>query len=156
MQVTRATDYAVFGLIHLAENQSGGELTLLSDVAEKQNVPESFLAKIFQSLVKAGLATSHRGSRGGFRLARAPEKITVCDIVEAVEGPIALSRCLVHQDLCPRERFCPLERVWGRAQDQLVEVLKGTTLKDLVVDHVLLEKQRSNGDLARTVALETS
>ncbi len=133
MQITKATDYAVYGLIHLAGTNSGS-LTLLSDIAEQQNVPESFLAKIFQSLVKAGLVTSFRGSRGGFRLARSPEKVTVLDIVEAVEGPIMLSRCLLHQDICVREGCCPLQRVWEEAQDKLTEVLKGTSLKQLVVD----------------------
>lgn len=133
MQITKATDYAVYGLIHLAGTNSGS-LTLLSDIAEQQNVPESFLAKIFQSLVKAGLVTSFRGSRGGFRLARSPEKVTVLDIVEAVEGPIMLSKCLLHQEICVREGCCPLQRVWEEAQDKLTEVLNGTSLKQLVED----------------------
>ena len=95
-------------------------------------MPESFLAKIFQSLTRAGLVTSHRGARGGFSLARAADEITVRDVVEAIDGPISLNACVLWPEECQRSSGCPMHAVWERAQERMMSVLGDVTVDELV------------------------
>ena len=88
----------------------------------------SFLAKIFQSLAKAGLVESTRGAAGGVALGRPANEISLRDIVEAVEGPMALNDCLLSDDPCENAEDCPVAPVWREAQDRLLTVLQSATL----------------------------
>jgi Rrf2 family protein len=108
-----------------------GEICALRDVGAEKDIPESFLAKIFQSLVHAGLVASQRGAHGGFALARRPEDITVRQIVEAVDGPIALNGCVLWPDDCRRSGSCRMHEVWVLAQERMMEVLEQVTLAEL-------------------------
>jgi Rrf2 family transcriptional regulator, iron-sulfur cluster assembly transcription factor len=127
VRLTRAGEYAIRGMIYLAQ-QPREELTLISEIAKSQKVSASFLAKIFQGLAKAGLVDSQRGAAGGVNLARDPKEISLRNIVEAVEGPVALNRCLRAKDPCERNRTCALASVWREAQDKMLEVLETATL----------------------------
>ena len=108
-----------------------GEISSLRDVSAEQDIPESFLAKIFQSLGHAGLVASQRGAHGGFSLARAPEEITVRDVVEAVDGPIALNGCVLWPEDCRRSGDCRMHEVWMLAQERMMDVLGEVTLAEL-------------------------
>jgi len=131
MQITKSEEYGLRGLIFLAQ-QPPEKVTLVSEVSKDQNIPESFLAKIFQRLSKAGLLRSVRGPNGGFTLKKPAHKITMREIIEALEGPIALSRCLLKKGECEEERLCPLHPVWEEVQQRIVEILDNTTMEDLV------------------------
>ena len=131
MQITKSEEYGLRGLIFLAQ-QPPEKVTLVSEVSKDQNIPESFLAKIFQRLSKAGLLRSVRGPNGGFTLKKPAHKITMREIIEALEGPIALSRCLLKKGECEEERLCPLHSVWEEVQQRIVEILDNTTMEDLV------------------------
>ena len=78
MQFTKAEEYGMHGVLHLA-NKGQGKVTPLSEISEAREIPEKFLAKIFQSLSRSGILRSHRGVRGGFTLAKSPRDITVKD-----------------------------------------------------------------------------
>ena len=108
-----------------------GEISSLRDVGAEQDIPESFLAKIFQSLVHAGLVASQRGAHGGFSLARPPGEITVREVVEAIDGPIALNGCVLWPDECRRSKGCRMHKAWERAQEQMMAVLDDVTLDKL-------------------------
>lgn len=130
MQISRAGEYGVLGMLHLAR-QAPGQVVMLSDVSRGQQIPHSFLAKIFQSLARAGLVESCRGVGGGFTLARRPGEITVLEVIEAIEGPIALQRCQVDAAACRQINDCPLCGLLGQAQDQVRETFARTSLADL-------------------------
>jgi len=130
MRLTRGADYGARGIIHLAKMPLSA-VVLVSRIASAEQLPESYLAKIFQDLAKEGIVRSHRGAKGGFSLARPPGQITLRQIVEAIEGPIALLRCLAPWEGCDRMDVCPLYPVIANAQDQLMAVLDATTLEDL-------------------------
>jgi len=130
MQITRTEEYGLKGLIFLAK-QPPEKVVLISEVSKDQNIPEAFLAKIFQRLSKAGLLRSIRGANGGFSLGRPAHKITMREILEALEGPIALNRCLLREGECEEEKSCPLYPVWGKLQQRILEVLDETTMEDL-------------------------
>ena len=135
MQVTRASEYAMLGLLALARRPVG-EVALLDVVAHEEDVPVSFLGKIFQSLARAGLVKSTRGSGGGFVLLRRPEEITVLAVIEAVEGPVALTRCLDEETGCEHAGGCALCSLFAEAQDKVKEVFAGTTVAQLATRHI--------------------
>jgi Rrf2 family protein len=130
MQITRTGEYGLRGLLFLAK-QPLDKVALISEISKAQKIPETFLAKIFQRLSKAGVLKSIRGSGGGFYLAKSPGKITMKEVIEALEGPIAINRCLIRKGTCDEEEECPLHEVWGRAQQNLLDVLDKTTMEDL-------------------------
>jgi Rrf2 family protein len=130
MQITRTEEYGLRGLVFLAR-QPPETVTLVSEISKDQNIPEAFLAKIFQRLSKVGLLRSVRGANGGFSLGKPANKITMKEVMEALEGPIALNRCLLREGECEEERICPLYPVWEELQHRFVEVLDGTTVEDL-------------------------
>jgi Rrf2 family protein len=131
MQITRAAEYGVSGLMHLGRLRRGG-MAMIDEVSRAEKIPKSFLAKIFQQLGRAGLVRSSRGARGGFSLARGPEKITVLEIIEAIEGRIVFQRCRLDTPDCEHVGGCALCGLFERAQDGVKDALTGTTLRDLI------------------------
>ena len=113
MQLTRAADYAVRVMIHLA-SQPDATVVSKSLLAKAAEAPESFLSKILQSLARAGLVQARRGVEGGFSLLPSGAQASLLDVVEAIDGPIALNACLA--SYCHRATGCPAHRVWLEAQ----------------------------------------
>jgi len=130
MELTRKGEYAIRGIVFLAK-QPAGKVILVSDVAEATGVSQTFLAKIFQSFAKLGLVNSFRGTGGGFLLGRPASKITLRQVVEAVEGPIIPNRCLTEEGACSRESQCMVHPVWKKIQGEVAAILDAVTLEDL-------------------------
>jgi Rrf2 family protein len=130
MQITRTGEYGLRGLLFLA-NQPPEKVVLISEISREQKIPEPFLAKIFQRLSKAGLLRSVRGANGGFSLGKPAREITMREIIEALEGPIVLNRCLRKEGECEEEKACPLHPVWEEVQQRFLEILDRTTMEDL-------------------------
>ncbi|TAK35593.1 MAG: Rrf2 family transcriptional regulator [Chloroflexota bacterium] len=131
MQISRQADYGIRAMIEVARLEPG-ETARTKDVARAQEIPLVFLTKIILQLVRAGLLRSYRGANGGIGLAKSKEEITLRDIVEAIEGPIALNRCVLREGECPRDKVCPVHKTWVSAQETLVAQLASTRLSDLV------------------------
>src|SRR5215469_1024906 len=110
MQLTRAADYAVRVMIHLA-GLPAGTRSSRTELASAAGCPEQFLSKVLQNLTRAGLVISHRGNTGGFELPEARRHASVLDVVGAVEGPIRLNICLVQEQACDRRAWCPTYQV---------------------------------------------
>ena len=130
MQITRATDYAVRVMVHLASLPPGVNVRR-PDIAKATSVAESFLSKVLQQLVQSGMVSSRRGSGGGFRLAVASNTISVSSVIEAIEGPIRLNTCLEPGPSCARKAWCPAHEVWVEAQAALERVLRSALIADL-------------------------
>jgi len=130
LQLTRGAEYAIRAMTYLARFPDG-HVSSLHEIGEAQDIPESFLAKILQSLVRSGLAVSQRGARGGFALARPASAITMQEVIEAVDGPITLNQCVLSPEDCRRSASCSVHRSWLRAQEQLMDVLGTVTLASL-------------------------
>jgi Rrf2 family protein len=133
MELTRKGEYAIRGIIYLAQ-QPPGRVSLVSEIAAGAEVPQSFLAKIFQSFAKLGLVTSARGTGGGFILARPASAITLREVVEAVEGPIVPNRCLLGSACDKGGVPCMAHTVWRRVQTEVVNILDGVTIESLARD----------------------
>ena len=130
MQLTRAADYAVRVMIHLAGLPSGTRASR-AELAEAAECPEQFLSKVLQNLTRAGLVISHRGNTGGFELPDSRNAATMLEIVEAIEGPLRLNLCLVSDAACPRQGECPAHCVWAEAQEAMAAVLRKASIGDL-------------------------
>ena len=130
MQITRAADYAVRVTVYLA-SLPPDRTAPLGELAEATGVRDNFLSKVLQRLVRAGVISSRRGTGGGFRLSVAPESLTLLQVVEAIEGKIALNICLSEWQSCPMQSQCAVFPVWQRAQAVLSRELGAVTIAQL-------------------------
>jgi Rrf2 family protein len=130
MQLTRAADYGVRVMIHLAALPEG-QRSLLPALAKATGVPGSFLSKVLQALVRAEMVSSRRGQLGGFEILHRGREASVRAVVEAVDGPINLNVCLLHGKGCDRKSWCPAHPVWTEAQSAMLKVLNAALIADL-------------------------
>lgn len=130
MQLTRAADYGIRVMIHLAGQPSEGRISL-PELAAVSATPESFLSKVLQALTHAGLLVSQRGQTGGFEISPRGRSSSMRDVIEAVDGPIHLNLCLTSGKSCPRHSWCPAHPVWAQAQQALLGVLERALIADL-------------------------
>ncbi len=116
--------------------QPEDSVCMLAEISQAQDVPVSFLGKIFQALARASIVRSHRGAGGGFSLARSPDAITMLQVVEAVEGKIALYECIADPGRCPDERrsVCNVRPILYEAIRSLESVFGRYTIADLAVE----------------------
>ena len=131
MQVSRRVDYALRAAINLAR-QEPGRAASVAEISESEAIPKKFLEKILQDLIHAGLVTSRRGAHGGYTLTREPSQISFKDVMEAVEGPIALNVCVGDRNLCSVSPTCGMHHVWAEGQRRLIELFAATALSALL------------------------
>ncbi len=131
MRLTRGSDYGLRGMLYMTRLPRG-QVCLVGEVAAAENLPESYLAKIFQDLARSRLLVSHRGAKGGFSLVNDPREINLLQIIEAVEGPIAIVPCLDAREGCDRAELCKVHETLDAAQSQMISILAKTTLADLM------------------------
>jgi Rrf2 family protein len=137
MQLTRAADYAVRVMVHLAGMPPGTRASR-ADLAGNAECPEQFLSKVLQSLTHAGLVASHRGNTGGFELSPEHRNASVLQVIEAVEGPVRLNLCLTSPHACERQTWCPTHAVWAEAQAAMSGVLRKATIHALAEEMALM------------------
>lgn len=131
MQITRQADYALRAMLYLARLEPN-KRAATSQIAEDQEIPPSFLAKIISQLSIAGLIHTSRGARGGVSLAHAPKDISLLQVVEAIDGPITLNECVQDPSVCTFGDNCPLHEVWCEAKSELVKKLGESTFDKLL------------------------
>lgn len=133
MHVTREADYAVRVVVDLA-GRPPGALVRTEELTGTTGVPPAYLKKIVQALGRAHLVHTRQGPKGGVSLERDPSTITLRHIVEAVEGPIHLNRCLARAGECDRDAFCTVHPAWRQIQAALVRELDRFTARDLAAE----------------------
>jgi Rrf2 family protein len=125
MQITRQADYAIRAVLYISKLEPN-QRAATSQIAKAQHIPPSFLAKIISQLSIAGLLHTSRGARGGVMLARESKDISLLEVVEAIDGPIAINECVNDEGICSFGSDCPLRPVWCETQDDLVKRLRAT------------------------------
>ncbi len=131
MQITKAESYGLLGVIYLAQ-QDNDRRVPLTEIAESQDVPEKFLAKIFQYLTKSDIVRSYRGVRGGFTLSKEPKKLTFGEVIEAIQGPYHLIMCIPDAKRCRKSSKCPVRVVMQDAEESLKKVFASYTIDDMI------------------------
>jgi len=130
IRLTKAGEYGLRAVRYLVENGDEKRISI-GDISENKKIPEPFLRKLFKPLVNQGIILSTRGVSGGVRLARDPKEITVLEVVEALEGPLALNECLLEDSACEFLSECGMHDVWDEAQAAMAKVLRSKNLTDL-------------------------
>jgi FeS assembly SUF system regulator len=131
LRVTKLTDYATVVLTVLA---SAPEAMLsASGLAERAGLEPPTVAKLLKSLAQAGLVQAFRGVAGGYRLARPARDISLVEIVEAMEGPLAMTECSIHDGHCGIEASCGARANWRRINDVVADALRRVTLADMAL-----------------------
>ena len=131
MQITHEADYATRAVLHLARLQHD-RLVPTNEIARRQNIPSSFLAKIIAQLSIAGLLQTARGAHGGVKLARKPQNITLLEVIEAIDGPIQIIKSVEGNGSRSREGSCRIQDVFTDVQNDLVAKLKSTNFAQLI------------------------
>ena len=131
MTLSKRGDYVVRSAISLARAFEEGVPRKIREVVSEMEVPQTFASQILADLVRAGVASSRAGRNGGYWLQRAPEDISVLEVVEAAEGPLHAERCALAEGPCRWEAVCPLHETWSTATAALREVLAATTLAEV-------------------------
>ena len=130
LRLSRITDYGIVLMAHLAEGDSA-RVHNAREVASETELPLPVVSKILKSLARGGLLESHRGSKGGFSLARMPSEISVPEMIAVLEGPIGLTECALHPGACVQESSCHVREPWQRINDAVHAALEKITLADL-------------------------
>lgn len=129
--ISSSGSHSIRALIELARLEEGAYLGAAA-VARTIDAPENYLGKLMQTLTRAGLLESKKGMGGGFRLARDSSEITVHDVVDPVEPLDRWSKCFLGLPECSREVACPVHNDWGRLRDEYIDLLRRTTIAQLL------------------------
>lgn len=127
--LSKGCEYALRASVHLAALRPDGYVSI-RDIGERLDISFPFLTKVFQKLTQAGIMQSFRGPNGGIRLARAPEEISLLDIVVAVDGPGLFRDCVLGLPGCGEQRPCPMHDRWAVERERLREMFQRQTLAD--------------------------
>ena len=130
MYITRKTDYAVRCIIFLS--MEAGRTVSAGEISKAMLIPKDFLAKILQRLSRKGIVKSTKGVAGGFRLAKEPGKISLLEVIEAIQGPTAANACAVDENVCSLSGTCAVHPVWVELRKLVEERLKGETFAKLI------------------------
>jgi Rrf2 family protein len=124
--------YAIRVMLDLAEHQEN-DLTPLKDIAERQGISKKYLEIIVKALVHAGMISGVSGKGGGYRLCRKPEKYTIGEIIEQMEGTLAPVSCLSSKKQeCPRASFCKTLPMWSEYDSMVHDFFFSKKLSDLL------------------------
>jgi FeS assembly SUF system regulator len=131
LRITKLTDYGIVLLAQLAGDETRASQNARS-MAEATSLPLPVVSKILKALAHGGLVTSQRGAKGGYALSRRPEEVSVAEIIDALEGPIALMECSAGPGRCEQETSCSVRDPWQRINQAILETLRHVTLRELV------------------------
>ena len=131
MKISTRGRYGTRMMLDLAARHNQGP-TPLREIAKRQDLSVKYLEQLIIPLKAAGYIRSVRGARGGYTLARKPDKINVGQIIKVLEGGLSLVDCVEDPKLCEREKNCPTRDIWLRMSERLMEELSSLTLSDVL------------------------
>lgn len=130
LRLSKKTDYGLLALNYLAAEAPAG-VASARVIAEKYEIPVELLAKVLQQMARVGLVAAQKGAHGGYKLGRAASTITLADIVEAIDGPLAITACGRNDDPCDQYGSCTVRDPLWKVRDRILTVLQTTTLAEM-------------------------
>lgn len=127
MNFSKGTNYALHTMLYLAMQHDGTKISL-QELADKRNIPASYLSKMLTKLSKQGLIEAHSGAQGGFQLAKAPSEISFLNIIHAIEGDLPLFKGCDNRN----EEGCLVENIMKEAENAMDQYLANTTLESVI------------------------
>lgn len=131
MKISTRARYGTRALLDIAQHSDKGPV-VLKDIAQRQDISEQYLVHVIAPLKVAGLIRSIRGVRGGFVIAKPPSQIKLDEVIQILEGSIAVVPCVDDPKVCSRVNSCIAHDVWGEMTSAMGQVLRSRTLQDLM------------------------
>lgn len=133
MKITQEADYGLRVVLYLSK-KGYGEKEDAPTIAEHEQLPLRFLLKLLRKLTAAGIIKSYRGVKGGYALNKLPEEITLRDVIEAIDGPIYVNRCMIDPSFCSANKStkCEVHCALNKIQSNLIKDLDKVSFKDLI------------------------
>ena len=128
--MSKLTDYGTLVLSCMAERPA--QRLSAAQVAQQTHLAAPTVSKLLKQLARAGLVVSRRGAQGGYRLARAPERISAADVIDALEGPVAITQCSGHNGQCDLESYCGVSTAWKKINVAIRRALDDISLAQLL------------------------
>ncbi len=147
LHFNRKTEYALIAIEHMlrkgeSPRVTSALLTSTREISEAYHIPQPLLAKVLQQLAGKGLIKAVHGTKGGYRLAKPPETITVADVAEIFEGPLAVTECLKEEKItCPQWDDCRIKTPLSELNMRIYHLLAETTVADLAPGNFLSERR---------------
>jgi Rrf2 family protein len=141
MVITRATEYSILAVLHLAERYPA-RVVSKQQISEAEGISPAFLTKILQPLIRGRIVRSKRGTTGGFALSRDPEKFTLIDVMRAVDEPLTLNVCLIEGHDCERGDGCPVHGLWVEARETFERIFSRHSIAHLARERKVRESRR--------------
>jgi Rrf2 family protein len=141
MKISTKGRYGLRILLDLAIHDSGSP-RLIRDIAQSQQISEKYISRLIIALRKGGMVRSIRGARGGFRLKTDPKEITLLDVVEAMEGPLAIVDCVRTPAKCCRIESCPTRSIWNDINTGIRDNMRQVTLQDIIDNYKKLNAEQ--------------
>jgi len=141
LRLTKKADYGLMALKYLAEQAVAAaerpeavpaHAQSAKDIAEAYHIPPQLLAKILQTLARAGLLVSHAGTNGGYSLARSAVEITAFEVIRAIDGPLFITSCITIHGTCDLAGHCTIKEPLRKVNDSIKDLLSGIRISDLV------------------------
>jgi Rrf2 family protein len=133
LRLSKKADYALMAMKHLALHGDRGSSSA-REIAELYDIPIELLAKVLQRLVRRGLLASHQGTRGGYQLARTPGQITIADVIQAIDGPVAVTACSTGEASCEQFAKCNVRDPLWKVRERILAALAQCTVAELAAD----------------------
>lgn len=131
LELGKRADYSIRAVLHLARHWGEPGRQKAKAISEAVSIPAAYLPQVLTTLVKEGIVSSDPGPNGGYVLAREPAKITLLQVVEASEGPIASTECVLRGGVCMRDNRCAVHDSWYGAQQALRDRLNRNNFAQL-------------------------
>ncbi|WP_298550126.1 Rrf2 family transcriptional regulator [uncultured Algibacter sp.] len=134
MMLSNSSKYAVKAVLYLALHSNEDHKIMVKDIAKPINVPQAYIAKLFQQLVKESIISSTRGPKGGFYLTTENKNQSVIKILNIIDGEKRLTSCMLSLEKCDEDKPCPLHAILSPSRNKIIENLKDKTLEELALD----------------------
>ncbi len=144
LSLGKRADYTVRAMVDLANHHGDGRRKT-AQIAAEMDIPGSYLPQLLAELVRAGLVCSVAGRKGGYVLTRPPEEISLLDAIEAADGPMVASVCVLRGGPCRWDGTCAIHDPWARAQEAFRQSLSATTFAEIAAIDAGLEERRTTG-----------
>jgi FeS assembly SUF system regulator len=138
LKLSKLTDYATVILSHLAKDKSRVQGAV--EIAEITGISFPTVSKILKMLVKSSVLVSVRGAKGGYALAKSPDKITIASVINALEGPIALTECSASHKGCEQASGCRIQGNWHLINERVSQALESVTLADMILPYAATQE----------------
>jgi len=134
LRLSKKSDYALIAMKHLATRPDGGGSSSAREISESYDIPLELLAKVLQRLVRARLLVSVQGTRGGYRLGRSAQLISVADVIQAVDGPVTMTACSEDDHNCDQFTKCSIRDPLWKIKNRILESLNTVSVAEMAAD----------------------